>query len=213
MLETFLSFLPLSLGGAVNPFGILIIFFLLAQENKPLKKTWLFILGSITFLVLLIFLEYFLLKYTIGVGRHQTSISASIDVAFGVLLIFLAIFRKAKPKVKSQKSGKSWKMFVFGFVFMITDLSTLVLYIAAVKIIFEDRLILPINILFFALNILIAMSTMALPVFLATVAPKKSSHMLSLLKNFISKYGQLVSKIVIILIALYLIFKGVRFFI
>lgn len=58
MFKTFLQVLPLSLGGAVNPLGILIVFFLLASKNKPLKRTWLFLAGSTVFLILVLIVEH-----------------------------------------------------------------------------------------------------------------------------------------------------------
>lgn len=211
MLNTFLQVLPLSLGGAVNPVGILIIFFIITGKNRPLKRAWSFLAGSTTFLILVIFAEYFLLKYTLGTARHQTSASALIDIAIGIFLILLAIFRK-KQRVKSEKKRNLWGEFIYGFIFMIIDISTLVLYFAAIKIISEDKLALPQNIVLFTVNTIIVMSTMTLPVFLASVMPARSDIVLNPLKSFINKHGQLISKIVIVIIGLYLIYKGGNFF-
>jgi len=54
---------------------------------------------------------------------------------------------------------------------------------------------------------------MALPPFLTTLMPKKSAIVLKPFKHFISQRGQLVSKIAIVIIAFYLIYKGGCFFI
>jgi len=212
MFSTFLQILPLSLGGAVNPLGILIIFFLLAGKDRPLKRTWLFLLGSAVFLILVVLIEHTLLKYTLGVSRHQTTYSAGLDIILGVILILLAIFRKKKQKIRSEKTRNLWGGLIYGFLFMAIDFSTLVLYFAAVKLVFDANLSFWQNTIIFTINIIIIMSTMALPVFLATVMPVKSAVVLDWLKRFISKYGSLVSKIVIVLIAIYLISKGVNFF-
>lgn len=212
MLSTFLQVLPLSLGGAVNPLGILIIFFLLGSKDRPLRRTWFFLLGSTIFLFLVVIIEYILLKYTLGATRHQTSTSAIIDILLGIILILLAIFRKKGQKAKTEKSGSIRYELVAGFFFMAIDLSTLVLYFAAVKLVFDAKLSFIENLGIFILNIVIVMSTMALPPLLATIMPKKSAKALDGLKNFIAKYGQLVSKIVIVLIAIYLIYKGAVFF-
>jgi len=38
MLNTFLQTLPLALGGAVNPLGIVILFYYLSKKDQPLKR-------------------------------------------------------------------------------------------------------------------------------------------------------------------------------
>jgi len=213
MIDTFLKILPFSLGGAVNPFGILLIFFLLAAARKPLQKAWLFLAGSVSFLIAVIFIENLLLQHTIGHTRHHTAVSADLDIALGITLILLVIFRKSAHKDESGKDRSRLGNFLFGFMFMITDLSTLVLYFSALKIVFEAHLSIPDDMILLAVNILITMSTMALPVLVATVMPAKSALILDPIKRFIGKHGNQVSKGVIFLIALYLIYRGVGFFI
>ncbi len=212
MSQTFLQVLPLALGGAVNPFGILIIFLLLAGKDRPLKRTWLFILGSTLFLLVVVIVEHTLLQYTLGHARHESSTSAIIDIALGIILILLAIFRKKKQKAETKKASNMWQELLTGFFFMAIDLSTLVLYFAAVKMVFDAKLDFVQNTMIFAIIIIIVMSTMALPPFLATIMPKKSAKALDALNNFVSNYGKLISKIVVIIIAIYLISKGVMFF-
>ena len=68
------------------------------------------------------------------------------------------------------------------------------------------------NVALFTVNIIIVMSTMALPPFLATIMPHKSAQVLDVLNRFVEKRGQLISKIVIIIIAFYIIYKGASFF-
>jgi hypothetical protein len=212
MLSTFLQVLPLSLGGAVNPFGILIIFFLLAGKDRPLRRTWLFLLGSTIFLIAVVIVEHALLNYTLGIARHQTSTSSIIDIALGIILILLAIFRKKQQKAKTKKASNMWQELVAGFFFMAIDLTTLVLYFAAVKLVFDAKLPFLENVTLFTANIIIVMFTMALPPFLATIMPHKSTQVLDALNRFVEKRGQLISKIVIIVIAFYLIYKGASFF-
>ena len=127
------------------------------------------------------------------------------------VLIILSIFKK-QSRVDHSQEKTSLSLLFYGFGFMIIDLTTMVLYIAAVKIILEAKLSFGTDFLIFAAIIIIIMSTMALPVFLATLAPQKSAPLLAKLKNFVDKHGLLINKIVIILIALYLIYKGARFF-
>lgn len=225
MLDTCLKVLPLSLGAAVNPLGILIIFLLLAEAGNSLKKAWLFLAGSSSFLVLVIFAEHVLQSHTIGISHHPSAKSAGFDIAIGVILILLVIFRKKKLATASgdasgRSSAKSAKKertalgnFLFGFVFMITDLSTLVLYFAALKLIFEDELSRLGNLVVLTGNLVIVMAPMVLPVFIATVMPQKSAAILDSVKRFIADNGQRVSKGVIFLVALYLIYKGGKFFV
>lgn len=213
MLNTFLQILPLALGGAVNPFGIIIIFFILASKEKPLKRAWLFILGSTLFLMIVVGVEHILLRYTLDISRHQNNNSSIIDIVLGILLILLAIFRKKKQKTKTKKTSNMWQELIAGFFFMAVDLTTLVLFFSLVKIVFDAKLPLGQDIIIFLVSIIITMSTMALPPFLATVFPNKSANILKALNQFVTKRGDLISKIVILVIGLYLIYKGVIVFI
>jgi threonine/homoserine/homoserine lactone efflux protein len=216
--NTFLQVLPLALGGAVNLFGIIIIFFLLASKDRPLTRTWLFLLGSTIFLILVVIVEHALLSYTLGHARHETSTSAIIDIVLGVILVLLAILRNKKQKSKTEKKAKTekissmWHQPVVGFFFMAVDFSTLVLFFAAVKMVFDAKLAFVQNTIIFAAVIIIVMSTMALPPFLATIMPHKSARALEAFNLFVTKHVQLISKIVIIVIAIYLMYKGIVFF-
>ena len=214
MLDTLLKVIPFSLGGAVNPLGILIIFSFLAKSDRPLKRAWLFIAGSIVVLIALIFISKFLLADIINGTHEKTLASAIIDIVLGIILIFLAIFKKNKPKSEAERPQRNlWQVFVAGMVFMmILDVSTLVCYFASMKVILSDHLALSQNLIIYAVNIALVMSTMTFPVLVATLWRKKSEKILEGMHTFFVKYGTLVTKLVIAAIAVYLLYLGLSFF-
>lgn len=213
MLETLLKVIPFSLAGAVNPLGILIIFSLLAKDDRPIKRAWIFLAGSIVVLIALIFISKFLLSSTSDVAHEKNATSATIDIVFGVILILWTIFKKNKQKTKVREAGKLWQVFVAGIIFMaILDLETIITYLASMKIIYESGLEFFQRLVIYVINILIVMSTMACPVLLASLFPKKSAKILDSMHQFLAKHGQLVTKIVMQVIALYLLYLGLTYF-
>lgn len=212
MEDTLLKVLPLALGGAVNPVGIILIILLLTKDH-PLKRVWLFLAGFSFALVVLACGAQIILKYTYGISIHKNIYSSIINIALGILLILLAIFHKGKQRAVLKNIGNAWNEFIYGFLFMIVlDISTLVLYFAAIKIIFDAKLSYVDDVLVFIIVILIIASTMVLPAFIATIMPKKSAAVLDLLSNFMVKHGQLINKVVVIVIGIYLIYTGTKFF-
>lgn len=213
MLSTLTKIIPLALGGAVNPVGILIVFMLLSKQDKPIKHAWVFLSGFTAGLIFLALIAHLILKYTYGVSIHQNIYSAIFNIVIGITLILLALFLKSKQRRKTEPSGNLWRLFVEGFIFMIVvDISTLLFYIATMKVIFDAKLPFIDNVVIMVINILIVISTMALPALLATLTPNKSAGLLNALHLFVTKRGQLIGKIVIIIIAIYLILKGARYF-
>ena len=213
MLDTLLQIIPFSLAGAINPLGILIIFTLLAKEDKPVKRAWIFLVGSTVVLIALIFITKFLLGSTVHDARQENSTSAIIDIVFGVFLICWGIFKKKKQKTDVQKSSKMWQVFIGGILFMaILDIETIVFYLASMKVIYEANLQFFQKFIIYAINIIIVMSTMAFPVLLATLFPKSSAKILNSLRQFFVKYGDIITKVVIFAIAIYLIYLGLSFF-
>ncbi len=213
MTETFLKMLPCSLAAAVNPVGILIVFFLLSRKDKPIQRAWLFLAGSTVVLVILTFLAHILLKLTINSAHHPDLVSSLIDIGLGLILVILACLPKHKKQANIKKEASLWEEFVGGFLFMaIFDLETIVFYLAAIKLTLDSHLNTGGTLILFIVNLLITMSTMALPAFLVIVAPQKSAKILAALNKFVTNNGAIISKIVILVIALYLFYNGIKFF-
>ncbi len=144
---------------------------------------------------------------------RENQISAILDIIIGAILIALAIFYKGKNRLKSQEQKSLRKIFVQGMLFMaLFDLESIITFLAAVKIVFDAHLGLFQDSGILVLDLVIAMSTMALPVALIALMPRRSAGFLSWLNHFIFKRGTLISKLVIMIIALYLIYSGFDYF-
>lgn len=213
MSETLLKIIPFALAAAINPLGILIIISLLAKKDQPVKRAWLFLAGSILVLIALIFISKFILADTLGASREKDATSATIDIILGIVLIIWMLFKQNKQKSQEHETANLWKIFVAGVIFMLLlDLETIIFYLTAMKVIFQANIDFWQKFLVYAINILIVMSTMAFPVLVPTFFPSKSDIILGWLNRFFSKYGQLIGKIVILAIAVYLLYLGLSFY-
>ncbi|MCL5795680.1 MAG: GAP family protein [Patescibacteria group bacterium] len=213
MSQTLIQIIPFALAGAINPLGILIIISLLAKKDQPVKRAWLFLAGSILVLIAWIFLSHLILAGAFDISRQKDATSATIDIVLGAILIIWAIFKKNKAKQESQRTASFWKIFVAGVIFMlIIDVETIVFYLASMKAIFEAQLNFWQQSLVYIINIIIVMSTMAFPALVPIFFPNKAEKILGWLNGFFTKYGQLIGKIVILVIALYLLYLGLSFY-
>lgn len=208
MANLLLQIIPLSIAGAINPVGTLIIILILTGE-KPIKKSLFFLLGSVLFLLVMIPIGYFLIHYSINSQNSHSVISAIIDLVFGILLILLAIFRKERKSTNHQEISV-FKEFIFGFLFMLLNFDGLIVYFVILKNVFESNLSFILDFVILMISIIIIMSSIFLPVLLAIIMPQKSKIVLEKLKNFMTKHGQVISKIVVLIIAIYLIIKGFK---
>lgn len=213
MTETLFKIIPFALAGAVNPLGILIIISLLAKKDRPVKRAWLFLVGSILVLIGWIFFSQLILAGAFDISRQKDATSATIDIVLGAILIIWAIFKKNKPNQESQGTASLWKVFLAGVIFMLLlDVETIVFYLASMKVIFEAQLDFFQKSLIYIINIIIVMSTMAFPALVPVFFPSKADKILGWLNRFFTKYGQLIAKIVVLAIAIYLLYLGLSFY-
>jgi len=212
MEKIFLEILPLALAATISPSGLLFVTMILSGKENPKRNAIMFLLGSITFLVVLGGFLLVTFKPAIEAASQPDKRSAYIDIAFGVLIIIfigqgLIFGRKKKPEKKKQHKRP---FLVMGFGFMIINTSTLIPFIAACKIISDGGLPAAEDIMLLAILIAITMMMISFPVIITILMPKKSDVVMAPVKSFMSKHGNVIAKGYFILIAFYLIFHGVR---
>ncbi|GBE57301.1 hypothetical protein BMS3Abin01_00213 [bacterium BMS3Abin01] len=211
MSETLIRVLPLVLGAAISPSGILLVMGILSRgggENQR-RKAFSFLVGSTVFLVIVAMVILFLIKPVVPSAVHHGKLSGVIDIVLGGLIalvvVWSAIFKRAKAKRKKRKIPYA----AVGFSFMLLNTSTLVLFVAACKIVVEGRLGLPETISLFLVLIAVTLSLMAFPVMISYTMPRQSERILGPITSFMSRYGNQVARVYFLLMAAYLAVHGV----
>jgi threonine/homoserine/homoserine lactone efflux protein len=208
--KTFLEVLPLALAATISPTGLLFVMMILGGKEKPKPKSLQFVTGSALFLFLLGLLVFFTFKPAINATVSPSQTSAILDIVFGTLIVLFithSVFVKKKDKPeKTKKHNRPYLL--LGFLYMLVNVSTLIPFIAAVKIIATNKLapLDDLGILVFV--VVVSVLLVAFPVIISYTMPNKSKRILDPTNRFFSKYGAKIANVYFLLIAVYLILKG-----
>ena len=211
MERTFLEILPLAIGAAISPTGLLFVMMILSGKDNSKKSALGFVLGGTLFLVILGMFIFFTAKPVVNSTNHPNVTSSIIDILLGVLILGIvvkSVFFKKKPKTDAPKKKKK-PYPIMGFLYMFINISTLIPFIAAVKIISMNKLAPWDGVFILLATILIAMSMIAFPVIISYAMPKESQKILGPVNGFMSKNGTKISNVYFTLMACYLVYHGV----
>lgn len=211
MTPTLAQVLPLAIGASFSPSGLLLVIGILSSKGKPRRKALAFLLGSTLLLLVAGLVVLLVLRSSVQASPRSHRVSAIIDIALG-LIIVMVVARSvlAKKTDKPVKRERKVPYGLVGFSFMLVNTSTLVLYIAAAKIIAEQGHGLPGSAILLTIIIVVTMSMIALPVLIAYALPQRSERMLKPVSSWLSKHGSQVANAYFMLMAIYLLVRGIR---
>lgn len=210
MIRTLIETVPLALAATLSPSGLLFVMIILSGKDKPKPKALQFVIGATTFLIALGLLALFTFKPAVSSAGHPNKVSAILDIVFGVgiaLVIGRSTF--AKKKEKPEKASRQRPYALLGFLYMFINVSTLIPFIAAVKDIAAHKLSLSKELGTLAIVISISMLMIAFPVIVTYTMPNKSKRVLDPTTRFFTRYGMRISKVYFLIIAVYLLVKGI----
>ena len=210
--KTFLQVLPLAIGATISPTGLLFVMMILSGKDNPKKKALSFILGATLFLTVLGIIIFFTAKPAIQATNRPDLTSSIIDIVLGLLIVLIVIksvfFKKKDKTTEAKKHKKPYS--VIGFLYMFINVSTLIPFIAAIKIIAENKLAPLDDSSLVVAVILITMLMVAFPVIITYAMPKKSEAILGPVNGFMSKHGSTIANVYFMLMAIYLIYAGIH---
>ncbi|KNZ40310.1 GAP family protein [Acetobacterium bakii] len=209
--HTFFEILPLAIGAAFSPTGLLFVMMILSGKENSKKGALGFVLGGTLLLTLVGLFLFFTAQPVMNATRHPNLTSSIIDIGLGILILLivaLSFFFKKKPKIKAPNNKKR-PYPIIGFFYMSINLSTLIPFIAAVKIISVNKLALWDNFAIFLVTVVITMSMIAFPVVISYAMPQESKKILDPMNAFIVKNGAKLGDVFFALVAVYLICHGV----
>lgn len=210
MEKTLAQIIPLAIGATFSPSGLLLVMGILSSEEKPRRKALAFLAGAALFLIVLGLVILFILKPAVHQGGHNNRLSAYIDISLGLLIVLIVIrMVLTKKKDKPEKKKRKIPYGAVGFSFMIVNTSTLVLFIAACKIISEGKLGMMDSLVLFAILLLITMFMIAFPVLISYAMPQRSQVVLRPVTAFMSKHGSRIAQIYFLIMAVYLVVHGI----
>jgi hypothetical protein len=141
-----LAVLPFALGAAVSPTLLTLELLILAGKTKPKARAWMFMLGAVITILLIGLAATTVLRAvaTPSIPPHEPWLLA-LKIAVTIILILLGIRELLPAKTAGERhrsrtqdlldTAKTPMFIGVGVVGMVTNLSTIVLYLPAVHLI------------------------------------------------------------------------------
>lgn len=212
MAELIPKLLVAGLGAAVSPVAIMVIITLMLMKH-PLKNAAFFLVGfAPTLLALGITAGYFL---HLGGSGKKSAVDGYIDIALGVLCILAAVavfLKKPKEKKAGEQDISAPRAVLIGCVTMLTNYSTLVIYVSGIHVISSARLGASESALAVAFLSLITLSTVLAPIIIYIAFPRAAERVLTALKSWLSRHNKQIGIAILAVFAVVLIVKGVMAF-
>ena len=207
--------LPLAIGAAISPTILVVVLLVLGGKAHPRARGAAYTAGVVAVLAVLTAVSLTLLRHSVTNRGSSSSFYAWIDLGFGVLLALLgfrALVHTPKPKSPRVEStdprAHLGRFFGIGVAMMLTNFSTIVLYVPAMK----DVAIASVGFAAKAATVAIVLAFAAAPAWVPvvwdTVAPTTAGRALGGLNSFLARHQKTVSVTVCFVFAVYLVVKG-----
>lgn len=217
--RTLAEVLPLALGAAVSPLLLTATLLVLSGRDRPLARGFAVALGAALPLAALGAIGLIAFRHTVqpdGGGSHSEA-SAWIDLGLGLLLLVLAaveLRRRPAEKPDAEKPAPQsqsglWRSALLGLGMMLTNFTTAILYIDAVKEIARSGIEASEQLIVLAAVLAVTLIPVLVPVLAYAIAPGAASRVLGRLGDWVEGHRRAISIALLLGFGLYLTLKGV----
>ena len=210
--------LPLAFGAAVSPTLFALEVLVLSGRQHPVARAWAVAGGSAAVLVVYCALGLTVLAHVNDRAHHSTT-GAVIDLAAGVLLGLLAARTLHRHPTAAEAHhhrtadrlarASTLSFVAIGAVAMLTNFSTLVLFLPALHEITHSSVSLAGKGAAGLLLLVITLLPVLVPVALVTVLGRRADPLLARLNGFVGGHSRQISAGIEILFCAVLVWKGV----
>lgn len=213
MLALLFKIIPLEIGVLIgSPMILVLTLFLLGSTHKI--RSVVFFLGN-----LLIAITVSVLGLSLGNNFQEnlqpTTLRSALDLVFGIFFLIFSIkvlFSKDKPILNEGESPKLFRWFLVGFLISLTNFDSVLLSLAAGKLIGEAPASYITKIILIIINILFFTLPIGLPIILYICMPKIARPFLEKINQLVLKYNRYILSIMFLAFGIYFIYKGFKFF-
>ena len=196
------SLLPLGIGAAISPWPTTVTIMFLST-GRPLAKALAYLIG---YSAVLVAIGIFALTVFGGGdyegGDRSSAVGGSIDVVFGILFLVLALklwLKAPDPSAPPPRWMSAFESiniggaFLLGVFMMVTNFSTLPLYIAGLKEIVTAKLDPAGNLFALVLFILLIVVELLVPTVVYARSPRRGGELLDGARQWLEKYNRVIS--------------------
>lgn len=220
--EFITTVLPLAVAGSCSPTTLAIGILVLSSRNRPLSKTFVFTLGNLVVLagvgLVTLFFAHATASATASHGSAPNPVDATIDVFVGALLLVLTLRHAFGPKSPTSDAPPKWlsgldrigygRSFLIGLGIMAINVSTLVVFLPAVRYVGKYTESLGNELALLALVVLIVESWMLVVLAMAAIAPQRSARTLRRLNVWVGAHSRTICMVLFAIFGAYFLIKG-----
>jgi hypothetical protein len=213
--------LPLAIAGSCSPTTLAIGILILSSRNRPLAKAVVFTIGNLLVLAGVGLVTLFFAhatSTTSAVSASPNAVDATIDVFVGALLVVLTLKHLLGPKSPTADTSPSWlkgldrlsfwRSFLIGVGIMAINVSTLVVFLPAVRYVGKYAGDLGNELALLAAVVLIVESWMLAVLAMSFLAPQKSGRALRKLNVWVGKHSRTICSVLFGIFGVYFLIKG-----
>ena len=210
---------PLSIGAAFSP-TVLALLLVVLSGRRSVARATSFLVG-----LLLVFAGLTVLGLAISHSTHaspsRTDVTKAIDLMAGALLLLLALGTLLRGLLREpgvQKEGPPKpthdpgliSAFLLGVVIMVTNFSTILLYLPAMRSISAARVADSDKVVAVTIALLITLLPVLAIYLLAVLFPKYSKPLLDRMHGYIDRHQRVIGISIEVIFGVYLVVKGLR---
>ena len=213
--------IPLSLGAAISPTVLAVGLLILSAPKRAVIRGTTYTAGVMSILAVLTAVGLKLTHHATSVPAARQPITRAIDATFGLVLLLLAlatVLRAMSTDKESAAATKSpadpdkhsslWAAFVLGMAMMMTNFSTILLYLPAMREISASRVDLSDKATAVSVAFLITSMAATLPLALRLIAPSKSAKWFASLHTLVTRYQRQIAVTIEVIFGAYLLLKA-----
>lgn len=207
--ELLAQVIPLALGAAISPVVLLLMVATLTGERSVARGVAVAVGAAVPLVVL----GAVVLAAGAAVSLDASpTLARDLDFVFGAVLLALgarALLRGPSPvKTKSHAPTGPRRSLVLGAAAMSTNVTTLALYVPAMKLISESDVDFANKALATALVLVITLATVLMPLAILALAPRASARLLGALGNWMQSHHRAITVAVCFGFGIFLLIRG-----
>ena len=218
--QFFTEVLPLAIAGSCSPTTLVIGILILTSKTKPLAKATVFVIGNLVVLagvgLVTLFFAHATSTATASTSGAPNPVDATLDVFVGAFLVILTI--RNYLKAPTDSAPPKWltgmdrmgfgRSFLIGVGIMAINVSTLVMFMPAVRYVGKYSHTLTSELWLLVLVVLIVESWMLAALAISIAAPQRSGRVLRRLNAWVGRHNRTICLITFAIFGVYFLVKG-----
>ncbi|MEX0991620.1 MAG: GAP family protein [Actinomycetota bacterium] len=209
--------LPLTFAAAISPTVLTVAVLVLSSKERPVARTVAYAVGC-WIVLLVIGLPAISLFADASATRTPAPWMRWVDLASGITLLALGARRLARKPTPHEKQGsKAGKLanaglrdyVVLGLALMITNFTTLVLYLPVLKGIARAPITGGVQLAVLLVCQVIILLPVLVPLLIRVLIPGPASKILGTVNAFTAKHTSVIMTVILLVFGVYLTAKGV----